>query len=384
MNTQHSLTTRFYDKVILKWPGVVILFLLAVVSFLGYKAQDFKLDASAETLILETDEDLRYSRLIESRYGYDDYLLITFTPKNALFSDETLETLSRLRNELLDLERVASVVSILDAPLLESHYPPIEDLASNSYTLESPKVDRRLAMIEFGSSPLYQNLLVSPDVKTTALQVKFRIDQAYEDMLTRCDHFREKKSLAPLTTAEKAEYEQVEDSLAKHRATRKETLHRDIEAIRSIMENYRQDGELFLGGVSMVADDMISFIKNDLKIFGLGVTFFLVVTLSFIFRKKRWIFIPLLCCALSSISMMGLLGMFGWEVTVISSNFISLQLIITMAVTIHLIVRYRELLFNNPEAEQRQLILDTVRLMVTPCLYAALTTIAGFGSLVFC
>jgi predicted RND superfamily exporter protein len=134
----------------------------------------------------------------------------------------------------------------------------------------------------------------------------------------------------------------------------------------------------------MVADDMISFVKSDLKIFGLGVTFFLIVTLSLIFRKKRWIFVPLLCCALSSISMMGLLGMFGWEVTVISSNFISLQLIITMAITIHLIVRYRELLFKNPEAEQRQLILDTVRLMVTPCLYAALTTMAGFGSLVFC
>ena len=124
------------------------------------------------------------------------------------------------------------------------------------------------------------------------------------------------------------------------------------------MENYRQDGELFLGGVSMVADDMISFVKNDLKIFGLGVAFFLLVTLGFIFRKKRWFFIPLLCCALSSISMMGLLGMFGWEVTVISSNFISLQLIITMAITIHLIVRYRELLYKNPEAEQRQLILE--------------------------
>ncbi|MGB5750786.1 MAG: MMPL family transporter, partial [Desulfobacterales bacterium] len=108
------------------------------------------------------------------------------------------------------------------------------------------------------------------------------------------------------------------------------------------------------------------------------------VTLSIIFRSTRWVLLPMLCCSFSAISMMGLLGMFGWQVTVISSNFISLHLIITMAITIHLIVRYRDLAFHNPGAEQRQLILETVRLMVTPCLYAALTTIAGFGSLLLC
>jgi predicted RND superfamily exporter protein len=147
------------------------------------------------------------------------------------------------------------------------------------------------------------------------------------------------------------------------------------------MDGYRQDAQLFLGGISIITDDLIRFIKKDLRVFGIGVAFFLVVTLSIIFGKKRWIILPMLCCVFSAISMMGLLGMFGWKVTVISSNFISLQLIITMAITIHLIVRYRDLLRNNPEAEQRQLILDTVRLMLTPCLYAALTTIAGFGSL---
>jgi len=150
------------------------------------------------------------------------------------------------------------------------------------------------------------------------------------------------------------------------------------------MDNYREDAQLFLGGVSMIADDLISFIKNDLKVFGLGVLFFLILTLGIIFKKIRWIFLPVLCCAFSAISMMGLLGLFDWEVTVISSNFISLQLIITMAMTIHLIVRYRELSLKNPEAGHRQLVLDAVRLMMKPCLYTALTTIAGFSSLLLC
>ena len=380
----YSQLTRFFDKVILKRPIFVILCLLAVVIFLGYNAKDFKLDASAETLLLENDKDLQYSRLISSRYGEHDYLLMTYAPKDDLFSDKALEKLTRLRDELRQLERVSSVVSILDAPLLESPPVQIKELVSNIKTLESLTAAIKLVRIEFKESPLYQDLLVSRDLKTTALQINFNIDKVYQDLLARRDHFREKQASGRLSSAETAEFKDVTKQFKQHRNKMKKIRHEDIAAIRAIMYKYRQDDELFLGGVSMIADDLISFIKNDLKIFGLGVLFFLIVTLSIIFRKMRWIFLPMLCCAFSAISMIGLLGMFGWEVTVISSNFISLQLIITMAITIHLIVRYRELLQKNPEAEKRKLILDTVSFMMRPCLYAALTTIAGFGSLLFC
>jgi predicted RND superfamily exporter protein len=352
--------------------------------FLGYKAKDFKLDASAETLILETDIDFKYARLIKSRYGSHDYLLMTYTPKNELFSDNTLVKLKRLRDELRQLQRVSAVVSILEAPLLESPPMPVKKLATGFQTLNSLTVDRDLARIEFKNSALYRNLLVSPDLKTTALQIKFRADEVYQNLLARCDDFREKKAAKTLKAAEIAEFKKVTDELQKHRDKRKKMRHQDIAAIRAIMDNHRQDAELFLGGISMIADDLISFIKKDLKIFGFGVFFLLVVTLSIIFRKIRWILLPLFCCAFSAIAMMGLLGFFGWRVTVVSSNFISLQLIITMAITIHLTVRYRELLIKNPETEQRQLVLETVRVMITPCLYAALTTIAGFGSLLLC
>ena len=379
-----SLVTRFYDKVILERPGIVILCLLAVVFFLGYKAKDFKLDASTETLIIETDEDLRYSRMIQSRYGGYDYLLVTYSPKTDLFSDASLKKLTQLRDELKQMSRVASVVSILEAPLLESPPVPVKELATGLNTLESPTVDRKLARIEFKNSPLYQNLIVSPDLKTTGLQINFPTDKTYRDLLARNYHFREKQATHSLTAAEIIEFKDVKAQLLKQREKRKQTRLQDVATVRAILDDYRQDAELFLGGVSVISDDLVTFIKKDLKLFGIGIAFFLVVTLSFIFKKLRWVVLPMLCCIFSTIAMMGLLGMFDWKVTVISSNFISLQLIITMAITIHLIVRYRGLLSTNPEAEQRQLILDTVRLMLTPCLYAALTTIAGFGSLLLC
>ena len=380
----HSIPTWFFDKVILEYPKLIIICFLVVISFLGYKAKDFTLDASAETLVLEDDKDLRYSRLINSRYGENDFLFVTYTPKDDLFSDNALAKLKRLRDELRKLKSVSSVVSILDVPLLESPPVPIKELASSVQTLESPTVDKRLAKIEISESPIYQNLLISPHLKTTALQINFPIDKIWRDLLTRRNRFREKQAKGSLSAAEKAEFEIVTRQFQNHRDKMRESRHKDINRIRAIMDNYRQDAKLFLGGVSMIADDMVSFIKNDLKIFGIGVFFFLIVTLSVIFRKLRWVILPMLCCGFSAISMMGLLGLFGLEVTVISSNFISLQLIITMAVTIHLIVRYRELLQKNPEADQRELVLDTVRLMLKPCLYAGLTTIAGFGSLLMC
>ena len=384
MNKSSSLLTQFFDKFILTRPKVVIICLVVLVSFFGYAAKDFKLDASAETLVLENDKDLQFSRIIDYRYGLQDYLVMTYAPKGDLFDNVTLSKLSHLCDDLKKLKNVSTVVSILDAPLLESPPIPIKELTGDIPTIESSTVDKKLAKIEFKNSPLYQNLLVSPDLKTTALLIYFPIDESYRDLLNTRNRLRQKKAEGSLSPKEALEFKSVIEQFRNHRDRMKKIRHQDIASVREIMNHYRNDADLFLGGVSMIADDLISFIKNDLKVFGFGVLFFLIITLGIIFKKKRWIFLPIICCAFSVVSMMGLLGLFDWEVTVISSNFISLQLIITMAITIHLTVRYRELYIKNPEASQRELVLDTVSLMGKPCLYAALTTIAGFGSLLLC
>jgi len=212
MTKLYSLPTRFFDKVIIERPKLIIILLLAVVSFLGYKVKDFKLDASAETLVLEHDKDLRYSRLIDSRYGLHDYLVMTYAPKGDLFSVKVLSNLTRLRDELKRFERVSSVVSILDVPLLESPPVPIKELASNIQTLESSTVDKKLAKTEFKNSPIYKNLLISPDLKTTALLIYFPIDNIYRDLLARRNHFREKRAKGSLTAVEVAEFKKSANS----------------------------------------------------------------------------------------------------------------------------------------------------------------------------
>ena len=133
----------------------------------------------------------------------------------------------------------------------------------------------------------------------------------------------------------------------------------------------------------MIADDMITFVRNDLVVFGIGVAVFLVIVLSLIFREARWVVLPLAGCFYAGLLMIGMLGLVGWKVTVISSNFLALMLIITISMNIHLTVRYRQLHRDFPELSHRDLVAATVQRMVWPCLYTALTTIIGFGSLVF-
>ncbi len=384
MTKRLSGSSFFFDRVVLGHPKTVILCVLMAVGFLMFQARYFRLDASAETLVLENDEDLRYSRMISSRYGDQDFLVLAYTPREDLLSQKTLDSIARLRDGLKSLDNVESVLSILDVPLLESPPVSLRDVSGDLPTLETPTVDKELARAELRNSPLYKNLLVSSDLKTTALLINFKEDLLYNDLLQRRNELRQKKASGPLSLQENTELGRVTEEFRQYRDKVRKQRHWDILTIRYIMKNHREDADLFLGGISMIADDMISFIQNDLNIFGFGVLLFLIITLGVIFRRFRWVCLPILFCLVSVICMVGLLGWFGWEVTVISSNFISLQLIMTMAIAIHLIVRYRELLAQNPEESNRRLILNTILVKLKPCVYAVLTTIAGFGSLVLC
>ncbi|MDY6825402.1 MAG: MMPL family transporter [Thermodesulfobacteriota bacterium] len=383
MTHTDSKIRRFYASV-LNHPWRLLVVFFIVIGMLGYFAKDFQIDASADTLANESDEDIQYARKIDDRYNIQSFLVIAYTPQADLLSDKVLDDIAALRDELTALEGVASVMTLLDVPLLESPPVPVKELAGSLPTLRSSGVNMELARQELKTSPLYRNLLVSPDLKTTGIQINLTLDSQYMEMVKRRDALANKSATTGLTAAQSAELERLEEKIYHARNVHRRENQQLIASIRAIMASHEKGADLFLGGVSMIANDLIRFIKNDLKIFGAGVFFFLVLMLGIIFRKPRWVVLPMLCCVFSTVAMMGLLGLFGWKVTVISSNFISLQLIITMAIAIHLVVRYRELLAENPAAAHYDLVIETVRLKLTPCLYAGLTTVAGFGSLLLC
>ncbi len=386
MGNNKGTFTHRYTAWVLNRPLWTIAILILVVGVLGYQSRNFRIDASTETLLLENDKDLRYAREISKRYGIQDFLLISFTPKSGdLLDQDNLSTIEGLRDSLSRLASVESVLTILDVPLLESPPVSFKQLSQNKIpTLESPTIDKNLAITELSESHFYRDLLVSRDVETTAIIINLKTDPSYSKLITTRNEFLDKKAQGQLSPTEAAEYARIVDEIRTQQVSLNAEQHQNILAVRAIMDANRDNGQLFLGGISMIADDMVTYIKNDLRIFGMGVFLLLVLMLGLFFKSKRWIILPMLCCFLSVIVMMGVLGTFGWDVTVISSNFISLQLIITLAISVHLIVRFREYQVTLPEADNRTLVRKTIQSKFVPCLFATLTTIAGFTSLMLC
>jgi predicted RND superfamily exporter protein len=374
---------NYYDALVLKRPGITLLLVALLIVFFGYHAPGFKLDASADSLVLENDQALRYYRDIRARYGSDDYLIVTYTPDSDLFSEQALADLRSLRDKLAALDRVQSVTSLLDVPLINSPPVTLNEMSRQVRTLDSPETDRQLARQEFVSSPLYRNLLVSQDAGTTALQVNFRRDEEYYRLLEARDRLREKRLNSTLTPGETTELGVVSGQFNDYSAGLLDQQAADIATVRSILDGHREHAKLYLGGVPMIVADSIDFIHHDLVTFGAGVFCFLVIILAAAFRKPRWVLLPLLTCLATGLAMVGWLGLLDWPVTVVSSNFISLLLIITLSLTIHLIVRYRELHAASPGASQYELVRETVRTKVMSCFYTAITTMVAFGSLLF-
>jgi uncharacterized protein len=371
-----------YDNIVLGKPRLVLALLLVIFVFFSWFVKDFKLDASSDTLLLENDEDLRIFREVSERYETRDSLIVTFTPNDDLFSETVLDQIKSLRDELAQLSRVESVVSILDVPLVKIIGGKLSDVAKNFRTLEDKTVDRSKARAELLESPVFKDLIMSSDVGTTLLQLNLKIDEDYSRLLKKKNSLLIKKGKTSLSPEESEELAQTlsEYNIVKARVDREN--HENIVRVRAIKAKYAEYGDLHLGGLPMISDDMITFIKNDLLVFGIGVFVFLVVMLTSIFRQARWVVLPLLSCVFAGLLMIGLLGLVGWKVTVISSNFISLMLILTMSMNVHLIVRYRQLRRDDPEREQHELVMDMTKRMVWPCLYTALTTMIGFASLV--
>ncbi|MDX1804405.1 MAG: efflux RND transporter permease subunit [Alcanivorax sp.] len=373
-----------YCRLVLGHP---IFWLLVVILGSGaaiWEARDFRIDASADSLILEHDKALEYYRQTAKQYGGSDFLVITYSPKNRpLFERDTLDDLQHLQTDLRKVGRVSSVYSMLDVPLLFSPKVKFSDLANKYKTLADKSVDPSTTRQEFLSkNPLYKDLLVSPDGTTTALLVTFKRDQHYYDLLYKRNDLRLLEEKGKLSDPQKKELEQVSQQYSDYSAKVQKRTAWEIDQVRGIMDRYRSNAKLFLGGVPMIATDLVRFIRSDLKTFGGGVLTFLVITLFIIFRRPRWVVVPLVCCAITVLMVTGWLGLVDWKVSVISSNYISLLLIITMSITIHLTVRFRELHEENPDASQRWLIRETAAHMMRPCIYMTLTTMVGFASLV--
>lgn len=362
------------------WLAIVFVMVLTVVAAMGLP--NFKLDASSDSLTLENDKDLDYFRQTFSRYQSGDFLVVTYRPQADLFSDESLADLDKLSQELLALEGVGSVISMLNAPLLYSPKLSLSQMGDAPRNLSTPGVDREQAKQEFWHSPIYRDMLLSPDGRTTAVLANLNVDNELLRLVKLRDDLRRQRGQAGLSPAQE---QQLQNISAEYLAYRTEASGRDkarVAKVRSIVASYKDRAEMFVGGVTMITADMIDFIRSDLVVFGSAIIGFVIILLAIIFRQLRFIILPLSTCVIAVVLMLGFLSWIDWRLTVISSNFVALLLITTLAITIHLVVRFRESFGEHPHWSRAELVQDMVHYMAKPCLYTALTTIVAFVSLV--
>ena len=380
----NHILMRLYDRWFLRHPIVVLLVTMAVIGFFAAKIPLFRLDASGESLLLENDAALHYQRQLSARYSTQEVLVLTYSPKGDLFDPESLADLKALRDELRQVKGVSSVSTMLDVPLIYSTDISLSEVGDekNIKTLEKSGVDRATVLRELQENPLYRGRLMSQDAKTTAILVNLEEqDPAFRTLQNKRYALLNKKFTQHLSAAAADELAEIDQQYRERLTFIQHNEKRLVEAIRAVRDRHQTQAQLFLGGVPMIIADMIAFIKSDLVVFGVGVLIFLVITLAVIFGQLRWICTSLLCCGMAVVTMLGYLGMMDWPVTIISSNFISLMLILTMSLTIHLTERYLEVQTQTPDADQRELVKETVRSITRPCLYTSLTTMVAFISL---
>ena len=354
------MIAQLYQNFVLKKPKAIFAILIIAVLSFGYYSKDFRLDASSETLLIEGDPDLAYLKEITKRYGSKDFLILTYTPNEGMVTDNSINNLLSLKYKIQNLSWVHSVTTLLDIPLLDNSDLPLQDRLNNFKTLKDEDVDKDRGFKEILNSPVFRNYVISENGKTSGIII----------------NIKENKKLENIQDLSEKKIESYKDKIKKKN-------HQNILEIRQVIKSYDDVAKIYLGGIPMIANDMMTFIKSDIVVFGFGVLLFIIATLWFVFRRLTWIIIPITSCLFSVVIMMGLLGILGWKVTVISSNFIALLLILTMAMNIHISTRFLQLKKKYPAKNNFEIISLTTNKMFWPILYTVLTTVFAFLSLIF-
>ncbi|MGE4456266.1 MAG: RND family transporter [Arcobacteraceae bacterium] len=370
---------NFYKYTVFKFPVLTIILSAIFIVFISSYSSKLEIDASSQTLLLENDDDLNYFREVSKKFGTSDIIMMTFKPNYDLLDDRSLQKIDEITKDIEKLPLVKNVTNILNVPLFESPVMELADLVNDVRTLKTPDIDKNLVREEFKNSPIYKGALVSKDLTTTALIINLKKDEKYLEILNSRNELLFKENR---TKEEDIKLAQIEKEFKAYRDEVREKEAKNIQDLRDIIASYENDAQIFIGGASMIASDVIGFIKNDLAVYGIGLVLIFIVVLWIIFREVRWILLTLGMCLIAVVVSTGLLGYFGWEVTVLSSNFIALQLILTISIVLHLVVRYRELVLKYPLASQYKLLMNTILSKLNPSLFAVLTTMVGFASLV--
>lgn len=365
-------------------PRIILALFVGLALVLGWQVQYFRIDASADTLLTRDNVHYLRTQIMNERFAPQEFILVAYEPQdNNLYSEKTYTDLALLTEQLMTLERVESVRSLLNVPLISLMEGDWTQGNPEEWTQEQKGFSNEQLRTALAGNPIYEDLLVNQAHSATAVQLLFRPHEELVQLNSQVVDIQAQMLERDLTDEEWDEIEQLQAHIQPLQDELNEQRVREIDAIRDIIAQYTDDAELYLGGAHVLGYQLIDIIQNDLFLFGSLIAVMICVVLFVLFGAFRWVLIPVICCSFSVLFTMGLFGLLGLRATVISSNFIALQLILTLALVVHLIVQYREYSQAQPTWSARTLIEAMFAKKAAPCFYAGVTTSVGFASLLF-
>tara|TARA_Y100000590_G_scaffold85125_1_gene95164 strand:+ start:7006 stop:9450 length:2445 start_codon:yes stop_codon:yes gene_type:complete len=371
---------NFY-KTFLKFKIFIAFLIVLLTIFNLLNLNKFKLDASADTLILENDNDYKIFKKISKIFPSKPFLILAYKSENNIIDKKYIENVVKLKNEIETIKGIESTFSIVDAPIIDNEDISLNELNLDKLkTINSENINIQAALNELINNPIFQNQLINSDATVSSIIIYLENDIEFKKISNLRDDIKlkilndENINLKNDLKIINKDYEKLKENYNKNR-------HQLISQIRDKIDKFHFNENLFLGGVDMIADDSLEFVKKDIMNFGIGVFIFIILILSFLFRNIKWVVLPILTTTFAISSIISFLGIIGWKVTVISSNFISLMIILTISMNVHIIVRYK--IIYEKSKNNNFNISKTMKEMFLPCLYTSLTTIVAFLSLIF-
>ena len=371
-----------FNKNSLIYAYITCIFFTFLTVIFAWQAQKFEIDASADTLLVDNNKHYILTQLADQRYGSEEFILIAFKPKNSqLFATKNLNTVSKIGHEIETIARVKEVKSIVNMPIFTAAESVSADV--KNLTWENKKFSENTLSLSLKKHPLYEDLLINEDQTAMSLQVVFETDPKIAEISNEIINIKQHLLTRDLTEKEIHLLEQLKSQQQVLTKKLEQVRIDEIESIRAILKPYKQDGDFYLGGNNLLSYELIQIIESDLVLFGSLIIIVVIALLWFLFRQLSWVILPIVCCATSVVITIGLLAALDFKVTVISANVFALQIILSLAMIIHLIVHYQELVLKHTKWSHTELVIATIKQKVKPCFYAGLTTTIGFGSLIF-
>ncbi len=373
-----------YAEFVINKSTIVLVFVFIFTAIGSSGITNFKLDASSDALVLEGDQALKTYRENEEEFGDSSFLIVTYEPNRELFSEESLDTLSKIENDLKLIDGVESVLSLMDAPIFFQPKVGLTEVSDNLKDLNSEGIDLELAKEEIINNPIYKELIISNDGSITAMQIVLKANEEYNSLIS--ERYKILDSLLSKEPDTNQNRLLLQNRLNKINSRISELNDNEsqfnsllVSNIRSVLDKYRDEATLYLGGPTMITSDMMDFIRSDLIIFGSAVALIFALMLYVFFGNIWFVILPISNAFLTTFVTAGFLGYMDWKISVVSSNFVALLLILTISLTVHVLVKINEL--KKDTNDYKSSLIDSVDQMFLPCFFAALTTAVAFLSL---